>query len=162
MMDAPAGHILLAEDNEDDAFLTRRALETAGIAQTIHHCHDGQEVIEYLENVLSPRANRPDFEVPELILLDLKMPRVGGLEALKWIRHHDIFKSLIVLALTSSSEERDVKAAYELQINAYLVKPSSLGEMIEVGRDIRRFWLEQKHLRKPYLSFSTSRDVAVS
>jgi two-component system response regulator len=160
-MNTPAGRILLAEDNEDDAFLTTRALESAGITNPIHNCRDGQEVIDYLENLLS-KPTREDSELPDLILLDLKMPRLGGLDALKWIRAHEVFKPLIVLALTSSSEERDVKAAYALQINAYLVKPSSLGEMIEVGRAIRHFWLEQKHLKKPHLSFSTIPDVSVS
>jgi len=86
--------------------------------------------------------------------LDLKMPRLGGLETLDWIRRHESFKSLIVLALTSSSEERDVKAAYDLQINAYLVKPSSLNQMIELAHAIRHFWLDEKHLVQPRFSFS--------
>jgi len=162
IMDTPSGRIILAEDNEDDAFLTARALESAGIAQEIIHCRDGQEVIAYLENALSPRTKHAGFEVPHLILLDLKMPRLGGLEALKWIRDHEIFKPLIVLALTSSSEERDVKAAYDLQINAYMVKPSSLSEMIDLARAIRQFWLEQKHIKKPHLSFARSSDLSIS
>jgi CheY-like chemotaxis protein len=161
-METPIGRILLAEDNEDDAFLTMRALETGGISHNIHHCRDGQEVIDYLESLLTSGTKQDDPVIPDLILLDLKMPRLGGLEALQWIREHDVFKSLIVLALTSSSEERDIKAAYQLQINAYMVKPSSLGEMIELSRAIRQFWLDQKHLKKPYLSFSTSHDMPVS
>jgi CheY-like chemotaxis protein len=161
-MDTPVGRILLAEDNEDDAFLTTRALETAGITHSIHNCRDGQEVIYYLENLLSSKARQDNLALPELILLDLKMPRMSGLEALRWIREHEVFKPLVVLALTSSSEERDVKAAYQLHINAYLVKPSSLGEMIEVGRAIRHFWLDQKHFKKPYLGFPTIPDMPVS
>jgi CheY-like chemotaxis protein len=161
-MEPTLGHLILAEDNEDDAFLTKRALESAGVAHTIHHCQDGQAVIEYLEDHQRPRSNRPQTGLPDLVLLDLKMPRLNGLETLKWIREHAVFKPLIVLALTSSSEERDVKAAYALQINAYLVKPSSLGEMIELARAIRHFWLEQKHLKKPQLSFSSSSEVPIS
>jgi len=152
--------LLLAEDNEDDAFLTARALETAGITHSIHHCRDGQEIIDYLEGLAADREKLEAHEWPELVLLDLKMPRLGGLEALEWIRRHELFKSLIVLALTSSSEQTDVKAAYQLNINAYLVKPSSLSEMIDLARTIREFWLDQNHLIRPRLSFSSPHGAA--
>jgi two-component system response regulator len=155
MTTAPNHNILLAEDNSDDAFLTMRAMETAGITHHIHHCRDGHEVIDYLEKILAERQAHQDSSLPDLILLDLKMPRLGGLETLKWIREHEDLKPLIVLALTSSSEERDVRAAYKLQINGYLVKPSSLGEMTELARSIRSFWLEQKHLIRPRFNFSS-------
>jgi CheY-like chemotaxis protein len=161
-MKPPTRHLLLAEDNADDAFLTMRALESAGITHVIHHCPDGQAVVDYLENLLSPREKNGEQKVPDLVILDLKMQRLGGLETLKWIREHEIFRFLAVIALTSSSEERDVRAAYQLQINAYLVKPSSLGEMIELARAIRLFWLDQKHFRKPHLSFSSPFAMPIS
>jgi two-component system response regulator len=148
--------IILAEDNEDDAFLTIRALESAGISQPIHHCRDGQAVIEHLAELLTEREQSGEGELPDLLLLDLKMPRLGGMEALRWIRQHEAFKSLVVVALTSSSEERDVKAAHELNINAYLVKPSSLSEMIDLAKSIRSFWLDQHHLIRPRMSFPSS------
>jgi CheY-like chemotaxis protein len=152
----PATHpIILAEDNDDDAFLTMRALESAGISRPIHHCRDGQSVIEYLETLLANGKKSGESELPDMLLLDLKMPRLGGMEALKWIRQHDVFKSLVVLALTSSSEERDVKAAHQLNINAYLVKPSSLSEMIDLAKAIRSFWLDQDHLIRPRMSLSS-------
>jgi len=151
--------ILLAEDNDDDAFLTTRAMESAGISQPIHHCRDGQAVIDYLEAVLSDREKVSEGNLPDLILLDLKMPRIDGLETLKWIRQHEVFSSLIVLALTSSREDRDVQAAYRLQINAYLVKPSSLREMIDLAGAIRHFWLDENHLIRPRISFSSPTDV---
>ena len=147
-----ARQIILAEDNDDDAFLTMRAMESAGISQPIHHCRDGQSVIEYLEGLLAEREKLGESDLPDLLLLDLKMPRLGGMEALKWIRQNEAFKSLVVLALTSSSEERDVKAAHQLNINAYLVKPSSLSEMIDLAKSIRSFWLDQTHLIRPRLS----------
>jgi CheY-like chemotaxis protein len=153
-MKTGSGTILLAEDNNDDAFLTTRAMESAGISHSINHCRDGQLVIDYLENVLSEREKVSRFGLPDLILLDLKMPRRGGLETLEWIRQHAILNPLIVIGLTSSKEERDVKAAYQLKINAYLLKPSSLSEMVDLARAIRHFWLDQKHLIKPQISFS--------
>jgi CheY-like chemotaxis protein len=156
------GPILLAEDNSDDAFLTTRALTTAGISQRIHHCSDGQAVVDYLEGLLVDREKKQEAELPELILLDLKMPRMGGLETLKWIRLHGLFNSVIVLALTSSSEQTDVKAAYDNHVNAYLVKPTSLSEMVELARSIRQFWLDQKLLLRTQLSFSSLGGVARS
>ena len=154
-MKAFSRSLLLAEDNEDDAFLTARALEAAGISHSIHHCRDGQEVIDHLAELATKKETLEAHELPDLLLLDLKMPRVGGLEALEWIRRHEFFKTLVVLALTSSSEHTDVKAAYELNINAYLVKPSSLTEMIDLARTIREFWLDQSHLIRPRLGFSS-------
>jgi two-component system response regulator len=147
--------ILLAEDNPDDAFLTMRAMESAGISHQIHHCRDGSEVIDYLEKVVAERNNPADDALPDLVLLDLKMPRLGGLETLEWIRRQETLNSLVILALTSSSEERDVKAAYRLHINAYLVKPSSLAEMVELSRSIRHFWLDQRHLLRARFGFSS-------
>ena len=94
---------------------------------------------------------------PDLVLLDLKMPRLGGIEALQWIRSQDAFRSLIVLALTSSTEPRDVVTAYQLHINAYLVKPSSLREMVDLAGSIRAFWLDLKHFIPPTLGIPLSR-----
>jgi CheY-like chemotaxis protein len=152
--------IILAEDNDDDAFLTMRALDAAGISNPIHHCRDGQAVIEFLEGILREGEDGEARDFPELLLLDLKMPRVGGLETLRWIRDHEVFNALVVLALTSSSEERDVTAAHQMNINAYLVKPSSLSEMIDVARAIRHFWLDQNHLIRPRASFPPLSDAA--
>ena len=154
-MNPKARTIILAEDNDDDAFLTMRAMESAGISQPIHHCRDGQSVIDYLQGLLAEREKSGESELPDLLLLDLKMPRLGGMEALKWIRQNEAFKSLVVLALTSSSEERDVKAAHQLNINAYLVKPSSLSEMIDLAKSIRAFWLDQTHLIRPRMSLAS-------
>lgn len=154
--------ILLVEDNDDDAFLNTRAMESAGISHSIIHCRDGLAAIDYLEEILSNREKEDEIVLPDLVLLDLKMPRLGGLETLKRIRDHEVLNTLIVLALTSSSEQRDVKTAYQLHINAYLVKPSSLSEMIELARAIRHFWIDQRHLVRPRLSFSLSSGLPTS
>jgi len=148
--------ILLVEDNEDDAFLTTRALREAGITHRIEHYHDGQAVIAHLQDILAMATSGGENVFPDLILLDLKLPRLGGLETLQWIRNHGAFRSLVVLALTSSTEPRDVATAYRLQINAYLVKPSSLREMVLLACSIRAFWLDQKHFIRPSLPQSLS------
>jgi CheY-like chemotaxis protein len=145
MKDAPRT-LLLVEDNEDDAFLTTRAIKEAGITHHIQHCHDGQSVITYLQETL---AGQHPF--PDLVLLDLKIPRLSGLKTLEWIRSQNAFRSLVVVALTSSNEPRDVATAYRLHINAYLVKPSSLREMVDLASSIRGFWLDQKHFIPPPL-----------
>ncbi|MCE0485009.1 MAG: response regulator [Methylacidiphilales bacterium] len=155
-------NILLAEDNDDDAFLTQRALEAGGISEPIHRCRDGQDVIEYLDRFCSGKGTSANALPPDLVLLDLKMPRLDGMETLKWIRRHEIFHSMIVLALTSSNEKRDVETAYRLHINAYLVKPSSLSEMVGIARTLREFWMDQKHLLMPQFDFPFGRDVARS
>jgi two-component system response regulator len=147
--------ILLVEDNENDAFLTMRVLRSVGIANPVHHCWDGQAVVDYLESML-PLPATGETNVPDLILLDLKIPRLGGLEVLSWIRQHEVFHGLFVLALTSSSEDRDVEKAYRLKINGYLVKPSSLDEMTALAQSIRLFWLEQPHLVGPFLPLASA------
>lgn len=144
--------ILLVEDNDDDAFITQRAFSSAGINAVIHRCEDGQAVIDYLSG-LPPYTDRETNPVPHLILLDLKVPRKSGLEVLEWIRKHENFSPLVVLALTSSCEPKDVEQAYRLHINAYLVKPTSLTAMAEIAKCIRQLWLEKSSLIHPSLVF---------
>jgi two-component system response regulator len=137
-------------------------MQSAEISHPIFHCRDGQAAIDYLQEIASGREKRDVSALPDLILLDLKMPRLGGLETLKWIRQHEIFSPLVVLALTSSREQRDVNGAYQLHINAYLVKPNSLGDMIEMARSIRQFWLDQSHVVRPRISFSSTHNMPSS
>ncbi len=141
--------LLLVEDNDDDAFLTMRAISAGGITHQVHRCKDGQAVIDYLESLVPQLQTSRPPALPLLVLLDLKMPRLSGLEVLEWIRKHPIFRTLVVLALTSSNEPKDVAKAYQLNINAYLVKPSALKEMVDLAATIRSFWLEQKHFIPP-------------
>jgi CheY-like chemotaxis protein len=148
--------ILLAEDNDDDAFLTTRAIGEAGIAHRIEHCRDGRAVLHCLQTSLSAASSGEENPFPDLVLLDLKLPRLNGFETLRWIRSQDTLRSLTVLALTSSTEPRDVAAAYQLHINAYLVKPASLYEMTHLARSIRDFWLDQKHYVPPPLGIFPS------
>lgn len=134
--------ILLVEDNDDDAFITERAFKTAGVSISMTRCRDGQSVLDYLEGK-GLYGDREKYPFPTLVLLDFKIPQKSGLEILRWVRQHKIFSSLVVIALTSSSERVDVTEAYKLHINAYLVKPSSLSTMTELARAIGTFWLNK-------------------
>jgi len=132
--------ILYAEDDENDAFLANRAFEKAEILNPLVVVSDGKAAIEYLAGT-GQYANRTEYPLPCLILLDLKLPRVSGLEVLKWIRSQPSVCTLPVLILTSSNQDGDVHRAYILGANGYLMKPSKTDEMLVMAKGIRDFWL---------------------
>jgi two-component system response regulator len=134
-------HILLVEDEPNDVFFFQRAMKKTGITHPLHVAHDGQEAIDYLQGT-GKFSDRAEFPLPGLILLDLKLPFVMGLDVLKWIRQQSEWGP-IVLILSSSREEVDVVAAYRLGANAYLVKPAEAGKLEEMVRTIEDFWLIQ-------------------
>jgi|SRR4051812_14252754 DNA-binding response OmpR family regulator len=133
--------ILHVEDEEDDAFLFRRAMTKAGCSVPIQLASDGQTAIDYLKGTGS-FAKRDEFPLPSLVLLDLKLPHVPGLEVLKWIRQEAALLVPVVI-LSSSENENDITAAYELGGNAYLVKPSDTSEFPEIAKTITDFWLRR-------------------
>ena len=114
--------ILLAEDDDNDVFFMRRALQKAGIEFPLQVVHDGQEALDYL-NGEGKFSNREQHPLPSVLLLDLKMPFLGGFEVLTWIGSQSSLKGLPVVVLTSSAEERDRRKAAELGAKAYFVKP---------------------------------------
>lgn len=114
--------ILVVEDNENDSTLIRRTLTNAGIPNPRHFVETGEDAINYLAGV-GRYADRKKYRLPGLVLLDLKLPGMDGLEVLKWIRGHRHFGDLRVVVLTVSSEIRDVQKAYRLGANSFLVKP---------------------------------------
>ncbi|EEF57658.1 response regulator [Pedosphaera parvula] len=131
--------LLLAEDLEDDIFLFERALRRRNIACVVRVASNGNEALDYLFGK-NKFANRVAFPLPSLVILDIKMPEMDGLEALKHIRQDARLSKLPVLIFTSSKCEEDVELAYELGANAYMVKPADinqLGEMLEV---MTKFW----------------------
>ena len=134
---------LLVEDNEDDAFILQRAFRTAGVAARITHCRDGRNALDYFQGE-SDYGDPSRFPLPHVLILDLKLPFRNGIEVLRWLRAHPEFKKLIVVILTSSSEDRDVQEAHQLQANAYLVKPSSLDGMVELARCIQACWINNR------------------
>jgi CheY-like chemotaxis protein len=136
--------ILLVEDEEDDVFFMQRVFKEVGILNPLQVCLEGEETMHYLSGK-GKYANREQFPLPGLTLLDLKLPRVMGFEVLKWIREQPELKALIVIILTSSQQVADVEMAYQLGANAYLVKPSSSPELLKIAKGIKQFWLELNH-----------------
>src|SRR6266403_1420305 len=131
--------ILLVEDDENDVLVMKMALEKVGLTSPMRVTRDGRETQDYLSGS-GIFADRQEYPLPYLILLDLKLPRVMGLEVLKWIRVRPEFDSTIVLVLSSSPMPDDIQCAYHLRANAYLVKPSGLDKLLVLAVAIKDFW----------------------
>lgn len=130
--------ILLVEDNADDELLTTRALRRAGIANTIAVAHNGEEAIQYLAQVA---AGNDASTLPIVVLLDLKLPKVNGLEVLGYIRSTTFLSLLSVVILTSSSEERDIIESYHLGANSYVRKPVKSDQFFDAIRQLGLYWV---------------------
>lgn len=133
--------ILHVEDNEDDQFFLKRAFAAAGIQNTVHFVDDGQKAIDYLSGK-EPYSDRQQYATPCVVILDLKMPKVHGLEVLRWIRAHREFKSIVVVILSSSPLRNDVDMAYDIGVNSFIVKPLTADQMTNIARLIKQYWLE--------------------
>jgi two-component system response regulator len=138
-MDQPA-HILLVEDNRMDVELTLDAFHEAKLLNTIYVASNGQEALDYLFG-RGKYADRNAFPLPNLILLDLKLPGIDGFEVLRQIKSTPILKRLPVVILTSSKEEGDRALSYDRGANSYLVKPVSFDGFLGVVRQIEGYWL---------------------
>jgi CheY-like chemotaxis protein len=133
--------ILLVEDNEDDADLILYAFQKAGIENPVTRVVHGDAAVDYVEGtgMFSDRARHPR---PALILLDLKLPRRSGLEVLKAIRDNEVARHTPVVILTSSDHDTDIKRAYDLSANAYLVKPVSRDALLAMVQTLEAFWIK--------------------
>ena len=139
-MPAPAV-ILLAEDREDDITLIRKAFEKAEVINPLQIVRDGEEAIAYLQGE-GKYANRAEYPLPSLMLLDLKMPKVDGFDVLKWLRQQPGLSTLRVVVLTSSDAIRDVNTAYHLGANSFMVKPMDFHDAVQMSRFLTDYWLE--------------------
>ena len=132
--------ILLVEDNPSDIDLTIRAFERSHIANDLVIAEDGQEALDYLAGA-GKWDGRDNADLPALILLDLKLPRVPGLEVLRHIRAHSHTRRLPVVILTSSKEEQDLAAGYDLGVNSYIRKPVDFTQFAAAAEHIGLYWL---------------------
>ena len=132
--------ILLVEDNPGDAELTIRALKKENLANKLVHLTDGAEAIDFLFGT-GQYSHRRMENAPRVILLDLKMPKVGGLEVLEKIKSDDRTKKIPVVILTSSAEDPDIKRCYALGANSYIVKPVEFHNFSKTVSDLGLYWL---------------------
>jgi len=131
--------ILLVEDSVNDIKLTTAALRSAGLANDIVVARDGVEALDYLYR-RGPHEGRGDDTCPAVVLLDLKMPRMDGLDVLAQIRKDEQFKTLPIVMITSSAEEQDMVKSYNLGVNGYVVKPVTHDEFLQAIREVGLFW----------------------
>lgn len=132
--------ILLVEDNPDDEALTMRAFTKNNIRNKVVVAHDGVEALDYLFGT-GAHEGRDPAELPQVILLDLKLPRIDGLEVLRRVRNDERTRLLPVVILTSSREERDMIEGYRLGCNSYVRKPVNFDEFVEAARQLGLYWL---------------------
>jgi CheY-like chemotaxis protein len=131
--------ILLVEDDEADANLFMQAMKKANLSHPIQRVSDGTEAIEYLEGH-GKYTDRLAFPFPSIAVVDLKMPRMSGLQLLAWIRDHNRYRTLPTIVVSGSSQHSDVVKAYELGANSYIAKPSSFDDLVKTVQVMQNYW----------------------
>ncbi|WP_108650449.1 response regulator [Dongshaea marina] len=139
-MDKEARHILLVEDNPDDVLLTRRAIKKAKLLNEMRVVTDGQQALDYLF-CKNDYSERDPYDLPGVVLLDLNLPKVGGLEVLDQIRKSPLTKLVPVCILTSSKEESDLIQGYEKGCNSYVRKPVDFNEFLDAVKHMGMYWM---------------------
>ena len=130
-------HVLLVEDNEGDIFLTTEALEEAKIVINLSIAKDGKDAIDFV----SRRGNHTNDELPDLVLLDINLPKRNGHEVLKHIKEDEKLKHIPVIILTTSSSEKDINLSYKQYANCYIIKPVEVSDFLRVISTIENFWI---------------------
>lgn len=131
--------ILLVEDNANDAEMTMRALRRNNLANKVHWVKDGEQALDYVFG-RGAYAGR-DAALPRLVMLDLKMPKVDGIEVLRALKTNPLTRAIPVVVMTSSNEEKDVVASYDLGVNSYIVKPVQFEAFLETVAKIGLYWV---------------------
>jgi CheY-like chemotaxis protein len=132
--------IVLVEDNPHDAELALRALKTYNLANNLIWLQDGVEALDFIF-AQGQYSDRSIEDVPKVVLLDLKLPRINGLEVLEKVKSDLRTKGIPVVVLTSSSEERDIVTSYNLGVNSYIIKPVDFDKFVEAAKEIGLYWL---------------------
>jgi DNA-binding response OmpR family regulator len=140
MPDGTLQTIVLVEDNADDVTLLRRAFQRAAIANPLQVIGNGEAARHYLAGE-GAYANRTQYPLPTLMLLDLKLPRVSGFEVLAWLRSQPGLKRLVTVILTSSPQTADITRAYDLGANSYLVKPGTPHDLVALVHALHLYWI---------------------
>lgn len=139
--------ILMADDDEDDYLLTKDALKDSKLVNKLYRVEDGIELLDYL-NCRGKYSNRDEYPLPGLILLDLNMPRKDGREALKEIKSDDRLRHIPVIIMTTSKSDSDVFKSYNLGSNSFITKPVSFEELVELMKQIDKYWFHLVRLPK--------------
>lgn len=145
MVSSKPVEILLVEDNLKDVELTLYTLKEHNIANSIHVARDGEEALDFIF-CRNQYADRSPNNQPKVILLDLKLPKVGGIEVLKEVKSNPLTKTIPVVVLTSSRENRDLVEAYKLGVNSYIVKPIDFNQFVSSIKELGYYWLIQNTL----------------
>lgn len=140
-MDSNSVDILLVEDNSDDAELTIRELKKYHMANKLFHVTDGEQALDFIFAAGSFSGKRDNISHPKLVLLDIKMPKVSGIQVLQQLKENPGTKLIPVVILTSSKEDPDIKKCYDLGANSYIVKPVNFERFSEAIRNLGFYWL---------------------
>ena len=130
--------ILLVEDEPNDVELIQLALDSSNFVNKIDVASDGEQAIHYL---FGRDGQPPTQSLPRLVLLDLKLPKIDGIQILEMIRRSPLTRNLVVVVMTSSAESRDLKACYDLGVNSYIVKPLDFQQFVEMARQVGFYWM---------------------
>jgi CheY-like chemotaxis protein len=147
--------ILLVEDEENDVMFMRMALEHAGIASGLQVAEDGEQAIDYLSGK-GEFADRGRHPLPALVLLDLKLPRVMGMDVLKWIRSRPEMDLMVVVVLSSSQQRSDIYQACALRANSYLVKPTNPLDLNAMMELVKQYWLRHNQPTASIAAFAAA------
>lgn len=137
MVQSPPVHVLIVEDNPGDVALAKVALSEAAFPLVLHVASDGEEAMRFLRQ----EGEHADAPAPDLVLLDLNMPKMGGLEVLDEMKADEELRLIPVVVFTSSAAREDIEGAYDRYANCYITKPTDLDELVGVVRAIEAFWL---------------------